>query len=204
MWTTDNNHGAQLQFHTGRHVLEGQFPTIGSWVHYGLGSLNDNLPQLRRAGHADRRLLRRHRRARGQLPRSRAQRRAVGHRPQEPPALRRAGQRRLSRGAAGRVRAAGPAEPLVGGRVSGRRGAAGPDQVLRAGLPHADGRARGRGLRGRDRRHAARCTAWTRSRPRPLAASAWSRDDWSSKACGSCRSSTAVNGGAGAGTLTAG
>ncbi|MBM3844915.1 MAG: DUF1501 domain-containing protein, partial [Verrucomicrobia bacterium] len=38
MWTTDNNHGAQLQFHTGRHVLEGQFPTIGSWVHYGLGT----------------------------------------------------------------------------------------------------------------------------------------------------------------------
>jgi hypothetical protein len=46
MWTTDNDHGAQLQFHTGRHVLEGQFPTIGSWVHYGLGSLNDNLPRF--------------------------------------------------------------------------------------------------------------------------------------------------------------
>ncbi|MCY2965817.1 MAG: DUF1501 domain-containing protein, partial [Planctomycetota bacterium] len=46
MWTTDNNHGAQLQFHTGRHVLEGQYPTIGSWVHYGLGTLNENLPQF--------------------------------------------------------------------------------------------------------------------------------------------------------------
>lgn len=46
MWTTDNNHGAQLQFHTGRHALEGPYPTIGSWVHYGLGSLNDNLPQF--------------------------------------------------------------------------------------------------------------------------------------------------------------
>jgi hypothetical protein len=46
MWTTDNDHGAQLQFHTGRHALEGAFPTIGSWVHYGLGSLNDNLPQF--------------------------------------------------------------------------------------------------------------------------------------------------------------
>ena len=46
MWTTDNNHGAQLQFHTGRHSLDGQFPTIGSWVNYGLGSLNDNLPQF--------------------------------------------------------------------------------------------------------------------------------------------------------------
>ncbi|MBM3787422.1 MAG: DUF1501 domain-containing protein [Acidobacteria bacterium] len=46
LWTTDNNHGAQMQFHTGRHVLEGQFPTIGSWVHYGLGALNENLPQF--------------------------------------------------------------------------------------------------------------------------------------------------------------
>jgi Protein of unknown function (DUF1501) len=46
MWTTDNDHGAQLQFHTGRHALEGQFPTIGSWVHYGLGSLNDDLPSF--------------------------------------------------------------------------------------------------------------------------------------------------------------
>jgi hypothetical protein len=46
LWTTDNNHGAQLQYHTGRHALEGAFPTIGSWVHYGLGSLNDNLPQF--------------------------------------------------------------------------------------------------------------------------------------------------------------
>ena len=39
MWTTDNNHGAQLQFHTGRHRLDGFFPTIGSWIHYGLGTL---------------------------------------------------------------------------------------------------------------------------------------------------------------------
>ena len=46
MWTTDNNHGAQLQFHTGRHSLEGNFPTIGSWIHYGLGTLNENLPQF--------------------------------------------------------------------------------------------------------------------------------------------------------------
>jgi hypothetical protein len=46
MWTTDNNHGAQLQFFTGRHSIEGGFPTVGSWVHYGLGSLNENLPQF--------------------------------------------------------------------------------------------------------------------------------------------------------------
>lgn len=46
MWTEDSNHGAQLQFHTGRHRIDGFFPTIGSWVHYGLGSLNENLPQF--------------------------------------------------------------------------------------------------------------------------------------------------------------
>ncbi len=46
MWTTDSNHGAQTQFHTGRNSLDGEFPTLGAWVHYGLGSLNQNLPQF--------------------------------------------------------------------------------------------------------------------------------------------------------------
>jgi hypothetical protein len=46
MWTEDSNHGAQLQFHTGRHRVDGFFPTIGSWVNYGLGALNENLPQF--------------------------------------------------------------------------------------------------------------------------------------------------------------
>ena len=45
LWTTDNDHGAQLQWHTGRHVREGAHPTIGSWVSYGLGTLNANLPE---------------------------------------------------------------------------------------------------------------------------------------------------------------
>ncbi|MEZ6044063.1 MAG: DUF1501 domain-containing protein [Planctomycetaceae bacterium] len=46
MWTTDSNHGAQVQFHSGRHQNDGHFPTLGAWVHYGLGSLNENLPQF--------------------------------------------------------------------------------------------------------------------------------------------------------------
>jgi hypothetical protein len=46
MWTEDSNHGAQLQFHTGRHRIDGFFPTIGSWVSYGLGSLNEDLPEF--------------------------------------------------------------------------------------------------------------------------------------------------------------
>src|SRR5229473_3149875 len=46
MWTTDNDHGAILQFHTGHHMFDGYLPTIGSWVHYGLGTLNENLPEF--------------------------------------------------------------------------------------------------------------------------------------------------------------
>jgi hypothetical protein len=46
VYTTDDNHGAQTQFHSGRHMLDGEFPTLGAWVHYGLGSLNDDLPQF--------------------------------------------------------------------------------------------------------------------------------------------------------------
>jgi hypothetical protein len=46
MWTTDNDHAAQLQFHTGRHIFDGFHPSIGSWVHYGLGSANENLPKF--------------------------------------------------------------------------------------------------------------------------------------------------------------
>ncbi len=46
MWTTDSCHGAQTQFYSGRHRNDGDFPTLGAWVHYGLGSLNDDLPQF--------------------------------------------------------------------------------------------------------------------------------------------------------------
>jgi len=45
LWTLDNDHGAQLTFQTGRHVREGAHPTLGSWSCYGLGTLNQNLPE---------------------------------------------------------------------------------------------------------------------------------------------------------------
>ncbi|WP_395094187.1 DUF1501 domain-containing protein [Armatimonas sp.] len=45
LWTLDNDHGAQLTFQTGRHVREGAHPTVGSWACYGLGTLNENLPE---------------------------------------------------------------------------------------------------------------------------------------------------------------
>jgi len=46
MWTIDNNHGTQLTFHTGRKITEGAYPTVGSWVSYGLGTANRNLPEF--------------------------------------------------------------------------------------------------------------------------------------------------------------
>lgn len=46
MYTTDNDHNAEFQFHTGRHALDEQQPVIGSWINYGLGTLNENLPQF--------------------------------------------------------------------------------------------------------------------------------------------------------------
>jgi hypothetical protein len=46
MWTTDNDHFAENQIHTGRHRLDEQQPSIGAWVHYGLGTLNENLPKF--------------------------------------------------------------------------------------------------------------------------------------------------------------
>jgi hypothetical protein len=44
LWTTDTNHTAQLQFHTGRHGRERNHPSLGAWVLYGLGSARHNLP----------------------------------------------------------------------------------------------------------------------------------------------------------------
>src|SRR2546421_1717097 len=45
MYTTDNDHAAENQMHTGRHRLDEVQPSVGAWANYGLGSLNDNLPQ---------------------------------------------------------------------------------------------------------------------------------------------------------------
>ncbi len=46
VWCTDNDHAAQYEFHTGYHAFDGSHPSFGSWVHYGLGSLNQNLPSF--------------------------------------------------------------------------------------------------------------------------------------------------------------
>lgn len=45
LWTIHNDHGAQLTWQTGRHPRELEHPTLGAWVTYGLGTLNQNLPE---------------------------------------------------------------------------------------------------------------------------------------------------------------
>ena len=45
LWTIHNDHGAQLTWQTGRHPRELEHPALGAWVSYGLGSLNQNLPE---------------------------------------------------------------------------------------------------------------------------------------------------------------
>jgi hypothetical protein len=44
LWTTDAEHSAVLQFHTGRSIRLSREPSLGSWVNYGLGRINQNLP----------------------------------------------------------------------------------------------------------------------------------------------------------------
>lgn len=45
LWTIHNDHGAQLTWQTGRHPRELDHPTLGAWVTYGLGAINQNLPE---------------------------------------------------------------------------------------------------------------------------------------------------------------
>ena len=46
LWTIHNDHGAQLTWQTGRNPRELEHPSLGAWVSYGLGSLNENLPEF--------------------------------------------------------------------------------------------------------------------------------------------------------------
>ncbi|VTR92285.1 protein containing duf1501 : Uncharacterized protein OS=Singulisphaera acidiphila (strain ATCC BAA-1392 / DSM 18658 / VKM B-2454 / MOB10) GN=Sinac_6931 PE=4 SV=1: DUF1501 [Gemmata massiliana] len=46
LWTTDFSHTSQMLFHTGRIIIDGREPCLGSWAHYGLGTLNRDLPKF--------------------------------------------------------------------------------------------------------------------------------------------------------------
>ncbi|MGE5195148.1 MAG: DUF1501 domain-containing protein [Deltaproteobacteria bacterium] len=44
LWTTDFQHSAQAQFHTGRPVRMSRPPSVGAWVRYAAGSRSSRLP----------------------------------------------------------------------------------------------------------------------------------------------------------------
>ncbi len=139
MFTTDNNHGAQLEFLTGRHLLDGCYPTLGA-----VGALRPGVPERRPAPvHLDgsRPRVAVHGGRGCQLPRPRARGGDPQGRPERPASVR--PPRRAGRPVRGRDqgRAPRPVERDRGARVSRRREAARPHPVVRAGLPDADGRA---------------------------------------------------------------
>jgi hypothetical protein len=46
LYTTDTEHSAVFQFHTGRSIRNSPQPSLGSWASYGLGTLNRSLPRF--------------------------------------------------------------------------------------------------------------------------------------------------------------
>jgi hypothetical protein len=46
LWTTDFSHSAQVLCHSGRMNIDGRAPSLGSWTHFGLGTLNEDLPKF--------------------------------------------------------------------------------------------------------------------------------------------------------------
>ena len=137
-------------------ALDGLFPTIGSWVHYGLGSLNDNLPQFVVLGNPIADCCGGMNGARLQLPRPRARRRPTRRRPRRTrcpsPRPAAASTARSRRGSSTLLQ---EAERRLRRRVPRRRGAAGPHQELTSS-------------RSACRRPSPRCCNWTR-RTRPPA-----------------------------------
>ena len=203
MWTTDNDHAAQLQFHTGRHVFEGFHPTIGSWVHYGLGRSRDNLPQFVVLGNPPGDCCGGVGGARRELPRARST-----------PACRSPSTRRT------RCRSARPGNTVTKeGRakqldllreLNGLAGVEYPDDpAMRARMKAYELAAKMQlavpevmDLVEGDRPRRRSSTASTTRRPPPTAGSASSRGGWPSAACASSRSTTAAAAAA-AGTHTA-
>ena len=171
---------------------KGAFPTIGSWVHYGLGSLNDNLPQFvvlgtplaDCCGGVDG--------ARRALPRPRARRRPLARRSGKPAALRRARRRTCS------ARSSAAEFDLLG-RLNRLPAIEYPDDpALRARIKSYELAFRMQTAvpevlqlrRRRPQRHA-RLYGLDQRTTRPSASTAWRPAGWSSTACASCRSSTA-------------
>ena len=182
LWTTDNDHGAQLQWHTGRHVREGRSSDHRLVGHLRPGHAQREPAGVRRAGRADRRLLRRRVDARRGLPRARSMpasgstSAAKEPLPFVAPAAGHAAARSRSAefGLLGRLnRLAGidyPDDPALRARIKAYELAFG----MQTAVPETLEAGRG------DRRRRRRSTAWTRTRRDPSASSAWRPGGWSS------------------------
>jgi hypothetical protein len=138
LWTIHNDHGAQLTWQTGRHPRELEHPTLGSWISYGLGSMNENLPEYVVLGvptgdccggafTTARPISVRIRRC----PAQRRSEEATG-------VYQSSGELGHGRGTDGQLEPARQIEPPFRHRLSGRSEPARPHQVLRTGLPDAD------------------------------------------------------------------
>ena len=202
MWTTDNDHGAQLQFHTGRHMLEGRSrrsargsttgsarstttcPSSSSWARrsptaaaaWAATAPATSAPSTTASS-----------------SRSTPRTRCPSPRP-EPTST--------ARSSASEFDLLGRLNRLSAVQYPDDPAPAGPDQVVRAGLPDADGRPRGLAGSPTSRRASASSTASTTTPRGPSASSAWRRGGWSSAASGSSRSSTAATAAPGPGTPT--
>ena len=148
MWTTDNDHAAENQIHTGRHRLDPVEPSIGSWAHYGLGTLNENLPKYVVLGGPTRSDTRQSIDSMYLGPQHAGVPLTLD--PNQPLPFGKATRHPNSDRSAPRVRFDQPAERTDGRRIPRRSGARCADSCLRTCVSDADGRPRGDRLHSRN------------------------------------------------------
>ena len=147
------------------------FPSVGSWVTYGLGSENQSLPAFVVIHDRARRTARRRQRLERGLPAGGLSGHAVplGRRSDR---RSEAARRRQPRAAARAARSAGEAERARHAAVSRQLRTGGAHLLVRAGVPDAGLRAGGGGHRAASRKPRGSCTAWTTRSPSRSAGSA--------------------------------
>ena len=191
MHTEAINHDPAITFFQTGSQLAGR-PSIGSWVSYGLGSDNEDLPALRRAH------LARHRPA----GRPAALRPAVGHRlPAHPASGRRSSATRATRCSTSQTRRASTApsaatcsttwpNSTADAQRDRRSGDPGAHRPVRDGLPDAEQRAGAHRRLGRTATRARPLRAGRQEARAPTPRTACSPAAWRSATCASSSSST--------------
>ena len=139
MYTTDNDHAAEFQMHHGRHMLDEQQPVLGSWIHYGLGTLTRTCRSSSSSASTRTRASSEDFAADYLGPQYAGVELSLD--PSNPLPFGTRGQGRARpRSRQNEFAFIRELNRLVGGRVPRGRPAAGADQGVRAGLPDADGR----------------------------------------------------------------